>query len=148
MTIHLLAIETSSERCDIAVLSVQDDQQALVQRTTQGVSRHAEAMFPLVDAALREAGVDKQALTVVAFGQGPGSFTGLRVACGVTQGIAYGLGLPVVAVPSLLAVAEAEHSADHDIQVVILDARMGELYVAAYRPNASTQESNVLGWQE
>src|SRR5690625_7951467 len=105
MTIHLLAIETSSERCDIAVLSVQDDQQALVQRTTQGVSRHAEAMFPLVAAALREAGVDKQALTVVAFGQGPGCFTGLRVDSGVTQVIAFGLVLPVVDVPVFLGVA-------------------------------------------
>lgn len=151
MTIHLLAIETSSERCDIAVLSVQDDQQALVQRTTQGVSRHAEAMFPLVDAALREAGVDKQALTVVAFGQGPGSFTGLRVACGVTQGIAYGLGLPVVAVPSLLAVAEqAVHTqpalasrVPDTACVVMQDARMGEAYVAVYQPPAQPQQA----WQ-
>ena len=87
----------------------------------------------MVETLLAEAGLVRANLTAVAFGQGPGGFTGLRVACGVTQGIAYALKLPVIAVPSLLAVAVSEHPQEGQIEVVALDARMGELYVAAYR---------------
>ncbi len=146
--INILALESSTPVLGVGLMQVDaQGRQSFIQREFDGSSQHAEHLLPLVDEVLAQAQLSRQDLNTIAFGQGPGGFTGLRVACGVTQGMAFGLQLPVVAVPSLLAVAQAEHSADHDIQVVILDARMGELYVAAYRPNASTQESNVLGWQ-
>ena len=92
---------------------------------------------------MEQAGIGLKDLAAVAFGQGPGGFTGLRVACGVAQGIAFALKRPVVPVPSLLAAALADDQ-DDQIRVVVQDARMNEVYVAAYKA-ASGQPS---GWAE
>lgn len=145
-SVNILALESSTPVLGVGLLQIDaQGQQSFIQREFHGSSKHAEHVLPLVDEVLAQAQLERQDLTVIAFGQGPGGFTGLRVACGVAQGIAFGLGLPVVAVPSLLAVAEAENSEQHDIQVVILDARMDELYVAAYsqppRETAASDES-------
>lgn len=83
----------------------------------------------MVDELLAGQGLTVRNVGAVAFGAGPGSFTGLRIACGVAQGIAFGAGLPVVGVSTLLAIAEA---AEADRVVCCLDARMGEVYHAAY----------------
>jgi tRNA threonylcarbamoyladenosine biosynthesis protein TsaB len=116
MTIHILALETSSSLCGVALLSSGDAQPVLRIR---------------VDSLLREAGIDRAQLGAVAFGQGPGGFTGLRVACGVAQGIGFALGIPVIEVSSLLAVAARDRDAA-GLKVVVQDARMGEVYLAAY----------------
>jgi tRNA threonylcarbamoyladenosine biosynthesis protein TsaB len=84
----------------------------------------------MVEELLGEAGVSLAALHAIAFGSGPGSFTGLRIACGVAQGLAFAVGLPVVTVTSLLALAKASGA---DRVISCLDARMGEVYFAAYR---------------
>ncbi len=84
----------------------------------------------MVDALLREAQLEVRALDGIAFGNGPGSFTGLRIACGVAQGMALGARLKLAPVCTLLALAEA---AGHECVLSCLDARMGELYLAAYR---------------
>lgn len=92
----------------------------------------------MVDEVLAENGLGRQSLSAVAFGQGPGGFTGLRVACGVAQGMAFALQLPVVPVVSLAAVAQRDADAGGDLQasrVVVQDARMGEIYLAAYGPD-------------
>jgi tRNA threonylcarbamoyladenosine biosynthesis protein TsaB len=86
-------------------------------------------LLPMVDDLLRQHAVVLKDLDGIAFGRGPGSFTGLRIACGVAQGLAFGAGVPVVGVSTLLALAEAVRS-DH--AVCCLDARMGEIYHAAY----------------
>jgi tRNA threonylcarbamoyladenosine biosynthesis protein TsaB len=94
---------------------------------------HSERLLLLVDAVLAEMGWSLQALDGIAFGAGPGSFTGVRIACGVAQGLGLGTGLPLVPVPTLAALAQTawrEHAADH--VVACLDARMREVYVAAY----------------
>jgi tRNA threonylcarbamoyladenosine biosynthesis protein TsaB len=94
---------------------------------------HSERLLALVDAVLAEAGWSLHALDGVAFGAGPGSFTGVRIACGVAQGLGLGADLRLVPVPTLEALAQAawrEHSATH--VVACLDARMREVYVAAY----------------
>jgi tRNA threonylcarbamoyladenosine biosynthesis protein TsaB len=83
----------------------------------------------MVDALLREHGLRPGGLDGIAFGAGPGSFTGLRIACGVTQGIAFGAGLPVVGVSTLLALAEGARA---ERAVCCMDARMGQVYHAAY----------------
>lgn len=121
----LLAVETSTELCSVALwrdgdLSVQE---------TLTENRHSELLVPMVSGLLARAGLAPRDLEALAFGQGPGSFTGLRIACGFVQGLAFGTGCPVIAVPSLLALAEQAREGQ---VVTALDARMGEAYLAAY----------------
>jgi len=141
MTLHLLAVETSSTISDIAVLSRVGGTVNLYSASDDEPGRHAEHLLPMVDHLLASAGISRRDLDAIAFGQGPGGFTGLRVACAVAQGIAFGLGLPVIPVASLLAVAvRAHHGMDgHEphqttCYLVVQDARMGEAYLAAYQP--------------
>jgi len=102
------------------------------QRLHHDRTQHAEHVLPLVSELLIQAGIERKELSAVAFGQGPGGFTGLRVACGIAQGIAFALEIPVVPVSSLLAVAHMHRAEPFDVHVVIIDARMHELYVGAY----------------
>jgi tRNA threonylcarbamoyladenosine biosynthesis protein TsaB len=88
----------------------------------------------MVDALLDRHGLAIKQLDGIAFGQGPGSFTGLRIGCGVTQGLAFGGGLPVVGIGTLLAMAEASQAGS---VVCCLDARMGEIYHAAYEQSGA-----------
>ncbi|MCQ9616917.1 tRNA (adenosine(37)-N6)-threonylcarbamoyltransferase complex dimerization subunit type 1 TsaB [Paenalcaligenes niemegkensis] len=134
MNTHILVLETSTQVCGVALLSaLPDEPSRLLIREHEGSGEHAERILPLVESLLAEANVSRADLSAIAFGQGPGGFTGLRVACGVTQGLAYALNLPVIAVSSLLAVAATAQAVADQIEVVALDARMGEVYVAAYR---------------
>lgn len=139
MTLHLLALETSSSICDVAVLSCVDDAVRISSTYNDETGRHAECLLPMVDHVLAQAGLSRSELHAIAFGQGPGGFTGLRVASGVAQGMAFGLGVPVIPVSSLLAVAvrasQAPDGAQHpgsEHYVVVQDARMGEVYLAVY----------------
>jgi len=140
MTLHLLAFETSGSLCSVALVSRRADGRVLVSRLEHDATgEHAERMLPMADELLAERGLGRVALSAVAFGQGPGGFTGLRVACGVAQGIAFALQIPVVPVASLMAVAErdreiASAGAAQSVRVAIQDARMGEVYLAAYAP--------------
>ncbi len=122
---RLLALETSTEYCSVALW--QDG--ALTSRCELVGQKHSELLMPMLDGALREAGVKLDELDGIAFGSGPGSFTGVRIACGVTQGLALGANLPVVSICTLLALAEASGK---DKVIAALDARMGEIYHAAY----------------
>jgi tRNA threonylcarbamoyladenosine biosynthesis protein TsaB len=97
-------------------------------RDVQGV-RHAESILPTVEALLVEAGIGLRDLDVIAFGRGPGSFTSLRIGASVVQGLAFGAELPVVAVSSLAALAQ---STDAPRVLAALDARMGQVYAAAF----------------
>jgi tRNA threonylcarbamoyladenosine biosynthesis protein TsaB len=99
---------------------------------------HSERLLPLIDAVLAEAGWSLRSLDGIAFGAGPGAFTGVRIACGVAQGLGLGAELPLVPVSTLEALAHSAwrmHSATHVATQVVacLDARMREVYVAAYR---------------
>jgi tRNA threonylcarbamoyladenosine biosynthesis protein TsaB len=126
----ILAIETSSELASCALL-VHD---RVIARSTSGVRTHSQAILPMVQELLREAGLALADCDAIAFGAGPGSFTGVRTACGVAQGLAFGAGLPVLPLVTLAAMAEAcrERSGAHDV-VAVLDARMNEVYWAQYR---------------
>ena len=99
----------------------------------EGAQEHAERLLPMAHELLTRAGLAVSDLDAVAFGQGPGGFTGLRVACGVAQGIALARGLPVVPVVSLQAVAARVPARPEQVVVVALDARMEEVYLGAYR---------------
>lgn len=141
MSVHLLALETSGSLCSVALVSRREKGGVSVSRLEHdAVGEHAERLLPMVDQLLAEGGLGRNDLSAVAFGQGPGGFTGLRVACGVAQGVAFALQIPVVPVVSLMAVAQRDHdSAGADsaaaVRVVVQDARMGEIYLAAYAPD-------------
>ncbi|MCZ8411581.1 tRNA (adenosine(37)-N6)-threonylcarbamoyltransferase complex dimerization subunit type 1 TsaB, partial [Achromobacter dolens] len=137
MELNLLALETSSSRCGVALLRVSHGRLEVAVREHEGSQEHAERLLPMANDLLAEAGLAPAALQAVAFGQGPGGFTGLRVACGVAQGMAMGLGIPVLPVVSHQAVAAQAGGGPDDAIVVALDARMNEVYLAVYRQGAS-----------
>lgn len=126
----LLAIETSSELASCALLV--DD--AVSTRESSGVRTHSQAILPMVQALLADAQIALADVDAIVFGAGPGSFTGVRTACGIAQGLAFGAALPVLPLVTLDAMALAcrEASGASEI-VVVLDARMGEVYWAQYR---------------
>jgi tRNA threonylcarbamoyladenosine biosynthesis protein TsaB len=123
--VNILALETSTERLSVA-LSVGDRVHASNQPAEH---RHAELVLGAVEALLAEAGLARAALDGVAFGAGPGSFTGVRIACGVAQGLALALDAPVVAVSTLESLAQ---QTDAVRVAACIDARIGEVYFAAY----------------
>jgi tRNA threonylcarbamoyladenosine biosynthesis protein TsaB len=122
---RLLAIETSTEYCSVALW--QDG--AIIERCERVGQKHSEVLMAMVDAVLQEAGCKVRDMDGIAFGKGPGSFTGVRIACGVAQGLAFGADVKVVGICTLQALAEAS---GHDRVIAALDARVGELYLAAY----------------
>ena len=121
----LLVLDTSTEWCS-AALWLDGQIQA---RRVLAEQRHSSLLLPMVDELLRAAGLALRALDGIGYGAGPGSFTGLRIACAVTQGLAFGADLPVVGVSTLESIAE-QTGADHVLTV--LDARLAEVYWAAY----------------
>jgi tRNA threonylcarbamoyladenosine biosynthesis protein TsaB len=123
--LNLLALETSSDRCSAALWL----NGRVVHRDERVGQRHSELILSMVDAVLAEAGVSLRGLDGVAFGAGPGSFTGLRIACGVAQGLAFGATLPVVGIGTLECLAEASGA---QRVVACLDARIGDVYHAAF----------------
>ena len=130
MTPSLLAIDTSSEACSVA-LQIKGER---LFRFTDQPRKHAELVLPMVDELLAEAGVTLGQLDAIAFGRGPGSFTGLRIAAGTVQGLAFGAGLPVVAVSSLAVLAQRAYREFGWQRVhAAFDARMGEVYWGSYR---------------
>lgn len=99
-----------------------------------GGAQASATLIPAIQRLLAEAGLRLQDLDAIVFGRGPGSFTGLRTACAVAQGLGFGSGAPVLALDTLLAVAdEARERSGATHVVALLDARMGEVYAAAYR---------------
>jgi tRNA threonylcarbamoyladenosine biosynthesis protein TsaB len=133
MTAPLLAFDTATEQVSVALAHAG----RVFAREAPGGAQASATLLPAVHALLAEAGVGLRDLGAIAFGRGPGAFTGLRTACAVAQGLALGTGLPVVPVDTLLAVAEDARAAaglpGGSAVWAVLDARMGELYAAQYR---------------
>ena len=103
-------------------------------RYSSGVATHSQYILPMIQLLLAEAGISVTDCDAIAFGCGPGSFTGVRTSCGVAQGLAFGAALPLVPVVSLLAMAQTCRENHHATDVLaILDARMKEVYWAQYR---------------
>jgi tRNA threonylcarbamoyladenosine biosynthesis protein TsaB len=122
---RLLALETSTEFCSVALWQ----EGAIVERCERVGQKHSELLMEMLDGVLREANIKLGQLDGIAFGAGPGSFTGVRIACGVAQGLALGADLPVVGICTLEALAQAS---GHEKVIATLDARMAEVYHAAY----------------
>lgn len=122
---RVLALDTSTEYCSVALW--QDG--AVVERCELAGQKHSEMLIGMLDALLQDAGIRIKQVDGIAFGKGPGSFTGVRIACGAAQGLALGADLPVFGVCTLEALAEASGKPR---VIAALDARMGEIYHAAY----------------
>jgi len=126
---RILALDASTEVCAAAI----GDGTAWLERADLAGQRHSEMLLPMVRALLVEARLELPDLGGIAFGAGPGSFTGLRIACGVAQGLALGANLPVIGVGTLEAMAEtARRQSGRTRVIAALDARMHEVYFAAY----------------
>lgn len=125
----ILALETSTEYCSVA-LSLDGK---VIERFEWVGQKHSECLIAMVAAVLCDAQLKLAELDGIAYGMGPGSFTGVRIACGATQGLAFGANLPVFGVVTLQALAQA--SGQHKV-IAALDARMGEIYHAAYELRA------------
>ena len=130
---HLLAFDTSTEHLSIAVQAGG----RVLGHDGAGGAQASHTLIPAIEALLAQAGTALDRLDAIVFGQGPGSFTGLRTACAVAQGLAFGAragaGVPVLPVPTLMAVAEDARQTSGCTQVLAaLDARMGEVYAARF----------------
>lgn len=123
----LLALDTATEHCS-AALSING---RVIERSQLTQRSHAELILPMVDELLTEAGMTLQQLDALAFGRGPGAFTGVRIAVGVAQGLALGAGLPVIPISNLAAVAQQDALAGTRV-LVCMDARMSEVYWATF----------------
>jgi tRNA threonylcarbamoyladenosine biosynthesis protein TsaB len=129
---QILALDTSTEWLSVAV---HDGRTSAAVRERAG-NASSERILPLVARVLAEAGTSLRGLGGIAYGAGPGSFTGVRIACGVVQGLAFGAGLPVFGVPTLGAIAHTAWRVHGWPRVLAcLDARMHEVYVASYVRN-------------
>lgn len=130
---NILAIETSGGRCGAALLAGG----VLREREVVAPRGHAELLLPMVESLLAEAGIALAGCQAIAFGRGPGSFTGVRIATSVAQGLGLGSGVPLAPVSGLAALARgAWLRGGHRRACCALDARMAEVYLAAYALDA------------
>ncbi|HNV54664.1 MAG TPA: tRNA (adenosine(37)-N6)-threonylcarbamoyltransferase complex dimerization subunit type 1 TsaB [Pseudomonadales bacterium] len=140
---RLLALETSSERCSVALWW----EGALSERQVDLPREHNRQLLGLIEALMAEHDARFGELDAIAFGAGPGSFTGLRIACGVAQGLALGAEIGVLPVSSLAALAHAA-ALRHPQQRVLtaVDARMGEIYWCGYQLQAQRPQPLLEEW--
>jgi tRNA threonylcarbamoyladenosine biosynthesis protein TsaB len=137
---RILALDASTEVCAAAL----GDGARWGERAEVAGQRHSELLLPMVRALLTEARLELPDLDGIAFGAGPGSFTGLRIACGVAQGLALGANLPVVGVGTLEAMAETARMRTGCTRVIAaLDARMQEIYIAAYEHDGARWRERI-----
>ncbi len=136
MILNLLALDTSTELMSIAVQRSSGANAQLWQHTAPGAALTSTHLIPNIQQLLAQAGLQFADLSAIVFGAGPGSFTGLRTACSVAQGLGFGAAVPVLPVDTLAAVAEEARwlcgDAANFAVTAMLDARMDEMYTASY----------------
>lgn len=130
---RLLAIETSTEACSVALMVDGE----VRERFEVAPRRHAELVLPWADALLAEAGVRRSALDAIAVGRGPGAFTGVRLGISIAQGIALALDRPLLPVSTLAVLALGGAREGGPPVLAAIDARMGEVYAAAFAPEGA-----------
>jgi tRNA threonylcarbamoyladenosine biosynthesis protein TsaB len=135
---NLLAIETATEACSVALLHGD----VLIDRSELAPRRHAELVLPMAESLLVQAGVVRKQLDAIAVGQGPGAFTGVRLAISVAQGLALALDIPVVPVSSLAALAMQAPGNGAAILAAI-DARRGEIYAGTFQMGTEGINSRI-----
>jgi tRNA threonylcarbamoyladenosine biosynthesis protein TsaB len=127
---NILIIDTATEACSVAL----EANQHVYKRFEICPQQHSQRILPMIDEVLKEAKVTLQDLDYLAFGRGPGSFTGVRIATGVLQGLALGTGHKVVGISTLAAMAQqayVQHQKEHVCAAI--DARMSEVYFGQYQ---------------
>lgn len=130
MSTKILAVDTATENCSVALL-VGDD---VISRCEYAPREHTTKILPMVDAVLAEGGLKLNQLDALAFGRGPGSFTGVRIGIGIAQGLAFGADLPMLGISTLAAMAQGTYRVHQSEQVLAaIDARMGEVYWGQYK---------------
>jgi tRNA threonylcarbamoyladenosine biosynthesis protein TsaB len=143
--LNLLAFDSSTETLRVGV---QHGSAPMLEENAPGGAHASAALIPLVQSVLARGGLALTDLDAIVFGRGPGSFTGLRTACAVAQGLGFGAQVPVLGVDTLLAVAEDARARTGATRLVtLLDARMDEVYTARYAHDGSawhTQSQVVL----
>jgi tRNA threonylcarbamoyladenosine biosynthesis protein TsaB len=127
---NILALDTSTEYCSVALWR----DGAVIERCELVGQKHSELLINMLDTLLNDAGIRLAQVDGIAYGKGPGSFTGVRIACGATQGLAFGANLSVAGICTLEALAEAS---GRTRVIAALDARMDEIYHAAYEKQDS-----------
>lgn len=129
--VKLLAFDTSTETLSVALRAGAGA--PVLEHTGEGGAHASASLIPAIERLLQQGGIALAQLDAIVFGRGPGSFTGLRTATAVAQGLGFGAGVPVLAVDTLLAIAQEAHRlAGLERVLALLDARMGEVYAAAY----------------
>ncbi|MCF5864070.1 tRNA (adenosine(37)-N6)-threonylcarbamoyltransferase complex dimerization subunit type 1 TsaB [Aeromonas veronii] len=127
--LKILAVDTATEACSAALL-VGDK---LFSRWEEAPRDHTRKILPMVQAVLEDAGISLSDLDAIAFGRGPGSFTGVRIGISVAQGLAFGAGVPLIGISTLAAMAQGAYRLDGTEQVLTaIDARMNEVYFGRY----------------
>ncbi|MCG9721546.1 tRNA (adenosine(37)-N6)-threonylcarbamoyltransferase complex dimerization subunit type 1 TsaB [Shewanella sp. Isolate7] len=128
--LSLLALDTCTEFCSVAL----QYQGQVFAREADAPREHSQRLLPMVQEVLQEAGISLSQVDVIAYGRGPGSFTGIRICTSMTQGLALGQDLPVVGISTLAAMAQAAITLKGAARVATaIDARMGEIYWGEYR---------------
>lgn len=134
----LLTFDTSTEACSCALYLDGEIQE----RSKIAPRQHTALILPMADELLHEAGLKPIQLDGLAFGRGPGGFTGLRIACGLAQGIAFAADIPVAPISSLAALAQAAYAENGAEKVLAaIDARMSEIYFASYVIDKQNKQS-------
>ena len=131
----ILSLETSTNACSVALIDGTKTDYSSIERFEIAPRMHTELILPMLDSVLDEAALDIQEIDVLAYGRGPGAFTGVRVGTGVIQALSYGADIPVAQISSLAAIAQRVHLQQPLQALKILvasDARMKEIYFAAY----------------
>jgi tRNA threonylcarbamoyladenosine biosynthesis protein TsaB len=127
---NILIIDTATEACSVAL----EVNQHIYKRFEICPQQHSQRILPMIDEVLKEAKVTLQDLDYLAFGRGPGSFTGVRIATGVLQGLALGTGLKVLGISTLAAMAQQAYAqCQREYACAAIDARMSEVYFGQYR---------------
>ena len=138
---NFLALDTSTEQLHLGVCKGE----AVLTRVCPGAAQASAQIIPLCLALLAEAGLRLGDLDAIVMGRGPGSFTGLRTACAVAQGLAFGAGRPVLPIDTLWAVAEQARQGQAQIRVLaVVDARMGQYYSAAWQFSAGRWQASAM----
>ncbi|HGN1705025.1 TPA: tRNA (adenosine(37)-N6)-threonylcarbamoyltransferase complex dimerization subunit type 1 TsaB [Providencia rettgeri] len=130
MSSRILAVDTATEACSVALWCDGE----IVSRFAVSPREHTQKVLPMVEEVLAEAEMTLNQLDALAFGRGPGSFTGVRIGVGIAQGLALGADLPMIGVSSLMTLAQGAFRITDNTQVLVaIDARMSEIYCAQYQ---------------
>ncbi len=131
----ILAIETATEACSAALLISDGETENIYSRFQLAPREHTKLILPMLEEVLAEANIQLKDVDAIAFGRGPGAFTGLRIAAGIAQGVALSVGKPVIPISTLAALALQTNRKENDGKTIIagLDARMDEVYWGEFK---------------